>query len=323
MRRVTIKLRSAKVVNTNCKVDTKTVGRYSTSPTEITNDMDNLIHFNHISNMFHVMMGSRPVSSRYDTKRKRSPYLDEIVRRGLIHYDNSTSITYTTKSGEERVCYNDEFTQGNKPFVNSNRKGISVVASNGEISESYLTWAKLSERSKDSDGCKEVLNILNEFGIANGIENIKKEYSLLDALIKVRDYNEWYNKLLTVKGVDPIIHFIKMEKSSGFNSLSDHFSPNRAALLNMNAVTPKISVDATVVLYLTDNDAENLLNAKSIATILDNGYAELDGNPITIKDLPFIDEDDIDDDIDLYLDENYVKISTLPITKVLKDENKN
>jgi hypothetical protein len=91
----------------------------------------------------------------------------------------------------------------------------------------------------------------------------------------------------------------------------------------MNAVTPKISVDATVVLYLTDKDAENLLNAKSIATILDNGYAELDGNPITIKDLPFIDEDDIDDDIDLYLDENYVKISTLPITKVLKDENKN
>ena len=66
MRRVTIKLRSAKVVNTNCKVDTKTVGRYSTSPTDIINDMDNLIHFNHISNMFHVMMGSRPVSSRYD-----------------------------------------------------------------------------------------------------------------------------------------------------------------------------------------------------------------------------------------------------------------
>ena len=100
MRRVTIKLRSAKVVNTNCKVDTKTVGRYGIKPTDITNDMDNLIHFNHISNMLHVMMGSRPVSSRYDTKRKRSQYLDEIVRKGLIHYDNSTSVVYTTKNGE-------------------------------------------------------------------------------------------------------------------------------------------------------------------------------------------------------------------------------
>ena len=216
MRRVTIKLRSAKVVNTNCKVDTKTVGRYGIKPTDITNDMDNLIHFNHISNMLHVMMGSRPVSSRYDTKRKRSQYLDEIVRKGLIHYDNSTSVVYTTKNGEERICYNNEFTQGNKPFVDSNRKSISVTASNGEVSESYLTWAKLSERSKESDGCKEVLKILNDFGIANGIENIRKEYSLLDALIKVRDYDEWYNKLLKVNGVGPIISFLKSKRKQIF-----------------------------------------------------------------------------------------------------------
>ena len=320
MRRVTIKLRSAKVVNTNCKVDTKTVGRYGIKPTDITNDMDNLIHFNHISNMFHVMMGSRPVSSRYDTKRKRSQYLDEIVRKGLIHYDNSTSVVYTTKSGEERICYNNEFTQGNKPFVDSNRKSISVTASNGEVSESYLTWAKLSERSKESDGCKEVLKILNDFGIANGIENIRKEYSLLDALIKVRDYDEWYNKLLKVNGVGPIISFLKREPSSGFNNQNNHFSYNRASLVNMNAVTPKVSVDATVVLYLTDEDAENLLNAKSIATILDNGYAEIEGNPQTVKDFPFIDNNDIDDDIEWHLEENYVKISTLPTTKPLNNE---
>ena len=122
---------------------------------------------------------------------------------------------------------------------------------------------------------------------------------------------------MAVKGVEPIIHFLKKESSSGFNNLSDHFSPNRAALLNMNAVTPKISVDATVVLYLTDKDAENLLNAKSIATILDNGYAELEGNPRTVKDFPFV--DDVDDDIEWFLDENYVEISTLPTTKPFND----
>ena len=97
MRRVKINLRSGKVVNTNCKGNLKTVGRYNSHPADITNDMDNLIHFNHISNMFHVMMGSRPVSSRYDTHRKRSTYLDDIVRSGLIHYDNVTSVTYKTK----------------------------------------------------------------------------------------------------------------------------------------------------------------------------------------------------------------------------------
>ena len=87
----------------------------------------------------------------------------------------------------------------------------------------------------------------------------------------------------------------------------------------MNAVTPKVSVDATVVLYLTDEDAENLLNAKSIATILDNGYAEIEGNPMTVKDFPFIDNDDIEDDIEWHLEENYVKISTLPTTKPFND----
>ena len=60
---------------------------------------------------------------------------------------------------------------------------------------------------------KEVLKILNDFGIANGIENIRKEYSLLDALIKVRDYDEWYNKLLKVNGVGPIVSFLKNIRS--------------------------------------------------------------------------------------------------------------
>ena len=72
--------------------------------------------------------------------------------------------------------------------------------------------------------------------------------------------------------------------------------------------------------YLTDKDAENLLTTKSIATILDNGYAELEGNPRTVKDFPFIDDDDIDDDIEWFLDENYVEISTLPTTKRFNNE---
>lgn len=321
MRKVIIKLRSAKVVNTKSGGNLKTVGRYNISPTDITNDMDNIIHFNHISNMLHVMMGSRPVSSRYDTKRKRSSYLDEIVSKGLIHYDNVTSITYNTKNGEKRICYFNEFTQGNKPFINSNRQEINTKASNGEMSESYLTWSKLSEKGISSVACATALNVLNDFGTFIGVDDIKKEYSLLDALIKMRDYKEWYDKMLSIKDITPILNFLKKEKSTGFNNNNDHFSFNRAALLNTNAVTPKISINATVVLYLTEKDAENLLNAKSIATILDNGYAELDGNPKTVKDLPFIDEDEIEDDIEWLLDENYIKINTLPTTKRFYDEN--
>lgn len=321
MRKVTIKLRSGKVVNTNCKGNLKTVGRNSDRPMEITNDMDNLIHFNHISNMFHVMMGSRPVSSRYDTYRKRSTYLDEIVRGGLIHYDNVTSVSYKTKKGEERIRFCNEFTQGCKPFSNSNRKGISIIASNGEESAQYLTWSKLFEKSFYSKTYNEVIDTLNDFGAFLGVDNIKKEYTLLDALIKMREYPEWCEKLYNIKEITPIISFLNKKKVDGFNTIS-HFLPNRAALLNRHAVTPKVRVDATVILYLTETDAENLLNAKAIATYLDDGYAEIDGNPATVKDLPYIDECDIEDDINILIDNyNYVKINTLPTTKLLKNEN--
>jgi hypothetical protein len=320
MRRVKINLRSGKVVNTNYRGNLKTVGRYNNRPAEITNDMDNLIHFNHISNMFHVMMGSRPVSSRYDTFRKRSPYLDEIVNGGLIHYDNVTSVAYKTKKGEDRIRFCNEFTQGGKPFSNSKRK-VNIVASNGEESAQYLTWAKLFERGIYSNGYNEVMNILNEFGSFLGLDNIQKEYTLLDALIKMREYPDWCEKLYNIKGVTPVISFLEKKNVDGFNNI-DNFSPNKAALLNRHAVTPKVRVDATVILYLTETDAENLLNAKAIATYLDDGYAEIDGNPATVKDLPYIDECDIEDDIDILIDNyNYVKISTLPTTKVLKNEN--
>jgi hypothetical protein len=92
--------------------------------------------------------------------------------------------------------------------------------------------------------------------------------------------------------------------------------------LNRHAVTTKVRGDATVILYLTETDAENLLNAKAIATYLDDGFAEIDGNPTTVKDLPYIDECDIEDDIEMLIEDyNYVKINTLPTTKVLKNEN--
>lgn len=320
MRKVTIKLRSGKVVNTNYKGNLKTVGRYNNRPADITNDMNNLIHINHISNMFHVMMGSRPVSSRYDTFRKRSTYLDEIVRSGLIHYDNVTSVTYKTKKGEERINFCNEFTQGNKPFSNSNRK-VNIVASNGEESAQYLTWSKLYQKSIYSKAYNEVIDTLNDFGSFLKLDDIKKKYTLLDVLIKMREYPEWCEKLYNIKGVTPIISVLEKKKVDGFNKI-DNFAPNKAALLNRHAVTPKVRVDATVILYLTETDAENLLNAKAIATYLDDGYAEIDGNPATVKDLPYINECDIEDDIDILIDNyNYVKINTLPTTKLLKNEN--
>lgn len=323
MRKIEIEIHSAKVVNTNRKGNLKTVGRDSISPSDVTNDMENLIHFNHISNMLHVMLGSRPVSSRYGEKRKRSSYIDNIVSNGLLRYDNIVRVPYETKDGEKRVCYNDEFTQGKKPFINSNRKNIGVCASNGETCQSYLTWSKLKEKSLYSENYNTVTQLLLEFGQFIGIKDIQKEYTLLDVLIKMRDYKDWCSKILEIKNIGVITDFLGLTNTQSIlNSLSNgSFSPNRAALSNMNSVTPKVSIDATIVLFLTDEDAINLLNGKTFATILDGGYATIKGNPKNVRDLPYIDDDEIDSFIDDYLDENFIKINLLPLTRNEKNNS--
>ena len=61
MRKIEIKVRSASVIDTSGK-NNETLGNDGAKVSS-PNDMKNLVHFNHVSNMLHVLMGLRPVSS--------------------------------------------------------------------------------------------------------------------------------------------------------------------------------------------------------------------------------------------------------------------
>ena len=332
MRRVILKIKSAKIVNTKYKADMSTVGRVKTGPTQIINDMDNLIHFNHISNALHVMLGDRPVSSRYPNERKRSDYIDNIIKSGLLRYDNITKYDYTTKSGDVICRYVNEYTQGNKPFFNSNRKGMVARASNGEVALSYLTWSKIKEKSMFSPQYSDVINVMNEFSKHIGCD-IKQEYSFIDALVLMRDYPEYVLMMNSIDLITPVTAFLnKTGGGSGLTNISKHNSPNRAAVLNTSAQTPKISVDATLILYMSDDDTNMLLNSKGTATILDGGYIKImshdtndvldDTFPNTVQDFAYVSDDDVDDDIDYYIDNKYIKIKDLSHT-LPYEENQN
>jgi hypothetical protein len=78
MRKVILNVSSAKVVNTNfsraygSKMKYReTLGRNG-KPMESINDMDNIIHVNHIINALHVMLGARPVSFKYGNHKQLS-----------------------------------------------------------------------------------------------------------------------------------------------------------------------------------------------------------------------------------------------------------
>ena len=92
MRKVVLTISSAKVVNTNLsdaygkkKKYRETMDRNGNIITSL-NDMDNIIHVNHIINALHVMLGARPVSYKYGNRKNLSQKIINIVENGILRY---------------------------------------------------------------------------------------------------------------------------------------------------------------------------------------------------------------------------------------------
>ena len=334
MRKIVFNVSSAKVVNTNLsKKDTKiyngkekeTIRKDSDWIGKSLNDMENMIHINHIINALHVMVGSRPVSFKYGDRNKLSDRISNIVENGVIQYENIFRCKKTFKNSDTKTIFYNEFTQGKKPVKNSNRK-VAIKASNGEVFNGYFTWSLLEKKSLHKEQWKECLDTIIEYGKYLGYSNlkeIKKEYTLLDLMVKLKTENpEWIEKFALIKDITEVNNFLENKKTQGsFN----HISCDMAGLGNINAPTPKITLNAKIVLFMEDEDAEIFLNTKRYATILDNGFISIvnendEYNPITnVRDLHFIDIEDIESYIEECIDEGYEKISNLPYTNKLCD----
>lgn len=324
MRKITFKVSSAKVVNTNLGRSyskAKETVRRDDNLGESLNDMENIIHINHITNALHVMVGSRPVSFKYGVRDRLSNKISSIVENGVIRYENIFKGEKTFKNGGKKTVYYNEFTQGKKLVKNSNRK-ISTKSSNGEVFNGYFTWSLLEKKSIHKEQWKECLNIILEYGKYLGYSNIKKEYTLIDLLIKLKTENpEWIEKFTSIKNISEVNNFLNnIETQGSFNHIT---SGDMGSLGNINAPTPKVTLNAQIILFMEDDDAEIFLNSKRCASILDNGFISItnedkDFNPVTnVRDLHFIDIDDIEEYIEEYIDEGYIKISNLPYTNKL------
>lgn len=322
MRKIVLSVSSAKVVNTNPNDKygkcIETIGRDGTHIESI-NDMDNIIHINHIVNALHVMFGARPVSFKYGNPNQLSQKIIDIVEKGIMRYDNVYTVEKTDNNGDIKTIFYNEFTQGKKPFNNTNRNGLVTIASNGEKIYAYMTWATVYKYSLYNENYKKVLDIINDYAKFINCDNITKEYTLIDVLAKIKHENpDWIERFQAPKlKISPVTNFLldrKKKPGDGFNHLGDK---NLAGLGNINALTPKVSVNATIILFMEDEDAERLLNGKRYATILDNGFIyianDYNNKIITsIRDFDIV--TDIKDYIEDYLDEGFVEIKNLPYT---------
>lgn len=322
MRKVVLTVSSAKVVNTNLsraygmKMKYRETLDRDGKLIESINDMDNIIHVNHIINALHVMLNARPVSFKSGNSNRLSKKIINIVENGIIHYDNIFKGNITFKNGDTKVIFNNEFTQGKKIARDSNRNGLLTIATNGEMYNFILTWSSLKKKAYYSPQYQEVYNIIINFAEKKGLENVKKNYSLIDLIIFLRDnYDDFSQQFNNIEDISPIVNVLN--KNSGNGSINAIKSPNLAGLGNINAPTPKVSVDATIILFMNDDDAERLLNGKRYATILDNGFIYLanDSNNNIINDVrDFNVIENVDEYIEDCLDEGFVKINELPYT---------
>lgn len=328
MRVVKIKINSAKVLLTDyvsmdgeLKCQKDTLGKDGT-PTESLFDTENLIHQNHISNMLHVLLGVRPVSTKYPNGHERSKYIDNIVANGLIRIDNDyRTEDYIDKEGNVHKRFNVNFMQGKKPYRNSNRQRLTTVASNGECMNGYITWPYLRKKMVYSSGYKKVQNILMEFGEFLCYDDVRKDYSLVDLLIKMRDYPEWCSKMAAIQGITPITSFLldkdyNSKSGKGFNQVGET-GVNLAGLLNLTAIYFYTTLNATVILFMEDADAENLIKGKRMATFLEGGVAFIENCPNRIQDFERIDNDDELEEIkeDFIDNENFTEIKDLKFTE--------
>lgn len=307
MRKIILKVRSATVIDTRHKKYATTLGR-DCNKIQSSNDMEHLVHKNHISNMLHVLLGARPVSARKNpfTFRERSAYIDNIADNALFRFDSP--VTYTANGGERLLTTT---IQGRKAFKDSNRK-VVLYSSNFERSDSYLTWDKLEERSVLSLQYEDALNVLKDFATSIGCQT--KDYTLMDFLIKMRDYPEWVEKLNNIKDISPILNFLNQSEKSN-NGLTNVKSPNYAGLANTIYPVQGVRFDATIIIFMTDEDAMNLLNGKRNATFLDMGCVSLKGNPSSLYDLEYIDENTIEEYKQNYVSHGFMNVKKFPLTE--------
>lgn len=328
MRKIVLTVSSAKVVNTNLsdaygkkKKYRETIGRNGT-PIESINDMDNIIHINHIVNALHVMFGARPVSFKYGNPNQLSQKIIDIVEKGIMRYDNVYT-GETNNNGSIKTVFYNEFTQGKKPFRNSNRDGLLTTASNGDKIPAYITWSTVYKNSLYKENMRNVLKIIKEYSEFIHCDNIADKYTFIDVLTDIKYNNpEWIERFKEIPNITTILNFFEgnNKEDSAFNKID---SKNLAGLGNINAPTPKVSVDATIILFMEDEDAENLLRGKRYATILDNGFiyiANNEDNNIINNIREFNVVDNVDNYIEDYLDEGFVEIKNLPYTNE-KTEN--
>lgn len=238
------------------------------------------IRLNHISNAMHVLLGARPVSTKWSSwGRKRCQRIDDMVSNGII----KVTTPYVSNNGKY-PSYACEFIKGKKSARNSNRTDLYTKISDTEYCRGIITWKtlELRYRYQQPEKYNKIMSALKEF---TGLEHPETMYSFAELLRKIggSDFCPTMEKILLECEAKPLVYVMEGETETHTGASFNQEKEERPNTLSVNLagysnnVQPlyKITINAEVIIPMEDEDYNNLIKGKKYATILEGGLIKL------------------------------------------------
>lgn len=254
-------------------------------------------YFSNFSNMFHAMLGCRPVAANREiyngvpSRRKRLELIDNIAKRGFYKITNEPYV---------------EFTQGKKPYKDAHVQSLTTVDRETNTTlKGHITWESLKKKAKISPNYARVYDTFIEWAKRESIENPEKDFSIISFMTFMKDkVNHEEIKKLPVEDFKKFLSGLPCSFSSLANNKGLSYIPRT---LN-TAPTPKVSLNGEILLFVTEEELSLFKNAKGVATLLDGGVATME----PVEKWEEFEEEYMDEPIDKARDEGFKPIDELP-----------
>lgn len=255
-----------------------------------------LITKHQVSAMLHVMLNARPVSYVHGSSYKSCEVIDKLADKALVKANNC--FCYKTSKGNNAVYA--EFTQSNKSHWNSKKKGVVTFDEDGNVYDGKFTWDAFKRHyyyGKDARKYTETMSFLKNICDDHSMFD---KYEFIDFIKKLAEDDSKKVELIkyfgSLDGGTPVVKIINGEKTDAGFEGSPGTNYNLAAQTNVRGVKRKVTLDATILVPVSDEMANDFIHGKRYATFGDGGFAYL-------KEVKLYDEDELIDD------ENFIYIN--------------
>ena len=171
--------------------------------------LKDLIRFEQVSNMLHVLCGYRPVPTYRKTflDRKRIKEIDDIAKNGIYKLSN---ICYYHANDDNKILPICETILGKKWILNANiQNGLNTLTKDYKSFSGDITWHTLYQRYYFSNNLL-YNNIIDKFQQWYGNKHFKDDMSLIDLILFLAEEKKLKDEMISFFTENKIATFINI-----------------------------------------------------------------------------------------------------------------